>query len=74
MSIVEQGQLAGEFNGFSDEATIFQFYGGGRWRQARYRYHYHYAYMPKARVVLEGGRHLLYVDGVRDGIEVVREY
>lgn len=74
MSVVERGQLAGEFTGFSDQTTVFEFFGGGRWRQAHYFYHYHYAYMPRARVEREGGRHMLYVDGVGQGVEVVREY
>ncbi|MGN8063335.1 hypothetical protein ACTJK4_16925 [Ralstonia sp. 22111] len=74
MSVIERGQLAGEFTGFSDQGTVFEFFGGGRWRQARYFYHYHYAFMPRARVEREGGRHMLYVDGVGQAIEVVREY
>jgi len=74
MSVVEQGQLAGDFEGFNDENTVFEFHVGGKWRQARYHYHYHYAYMPMAKVVQEGGRQVLYVQGVGVGIEVERVY
>ncbi len=72
MSIVQEGQLAGDFEGFNDEITTFEFSSGGKWRQARY--HYHYAYMPRAKVILEAGRHVLYVSGVSKGIEVERVF
>lgn len=68
--IVVEGQLKGGFKGFKDRSTIFEFSGGRRWHQNEYNYHYHYAYMPHAKVVLEGGRHMLYVEGVSDSVEV----
>jgi homospermidine synthase len=68
-----QGQLAGEFHGFNDTDTVFEFFGGGsKWQQAEYRYEYHYAYMPSAKVVQEGSRYILYVQGVSSPIEVRR--
>jgi hypothetical protein len=72
MSIVEKGQLAGDFEGFEDTDRVFTFYGSGRtWRQDEYKYAYHYAYMPRAQVVRRGGRHYLEVDGMRDSVAVV---
>lgn len=72
MSVVQQGQLKGSFRGFRNRDTVFEFYGGGKWRQKAYKYHYHYAYMPRARVIaINGGYHLV-VDGVGDTVEVVR--
>jgi len=68
--LIEEGQLHGEFRGFRDRDTVFQFHGGKTWRQAEYKYHYHYAYMPRAKVVEEGGRDILYVEGVDDSVAV----
>lgn len=72
MAIVEEGQLKGAFKGFHNRETIFEFYGGGKWRQNEYKYNYHYAYMPYAKVVDSGGRNQLEVDGMSDSVEVVR--
>lgn len=69
---IEQGQLKGSFKGFKDRDTIFEFMGGGKWRQAVYQYSYYYAYMPNAKVVQEGGSYMLYVDGMDDHVEVRR--
>lgn len=70
MMIAEEGQLKGSFRGFKDRDTVFEFFAGRRWRQAEYKYLYHYAYMPWAKVVEEGGRYVLHVDGVPDTVEV----
>lgn len=70
--IVEEGQLKGAFRGFKNRDTIFEFNGGGKWRQAQYKYHYHYAYMPHAKVIQNGGRYVLHVEGIKDAIEVRR--
>lgn len=70
--MVEEGQLKGRFRGFKNRQTIFEFRGGHKWKQAEYKYHYHYAYMPHAKVVDEGGRHMLYVDGMDDSVQVRR--
>jgi hypothetical protein len=72
MSIIEEGQLRGAFKGFHNRETVFEFHGGGIWRQNEYRYQYQYAYMPNARVVDEGGRYMLYVDGMDEPVEVKR--
>jgi hypothetical protein len=47
--------MSGEFNGFEDQNTIFEFHGGQKWRRVLY-YYYYYAYMPRAKVVRDGGR------------------
>ena len=73
MSIVEEGQLKGSFGGFKNRDTVFEFYGGRKWRQNEYRYNYHYAYMPTAKVVQEGGRYLLHVEGMGESVEVLPE-
>ena len=63
MAICE-GQLKGAFNGFKDTNTIFEFSNGQKWKQAVYKYQYYYAYAPRAKVIQEGGRYILYVDGM----------
>lgn len=72
--IVIEGQLEGRFKGFKNRDTIFEFSSGTprKWRQAEYKYLYHYAYRPRAKVVQEGGRYVLHVDGVSDTVEVRR--
>lgn len=70
--VVEEGQLKGAFKGFKNRDTEFQFHGGKRWRQNEHKYLYHYAYMPRAKVVQDGGRHRLHVDGVDESVEVRR--
>jgi hypothetical protein len=68
--IIEQGQLKGSFKGFKNRETIFEFYGGKKWRQAEYKYNYYYSYMPSAKVVSKGSRYILEVDGMNDSVEV----
>lgn len=72
MGIIESGQLKGPFKGFKNNDTVFQFYGGSKWRQAEYKYNYHYAYMPNAKVVNESGGTYLIVDGMSDKVLVRR--
>ncbi|EHP44255.1 hypothetical protein OR16_04737 [Cupriavidus basilensis OR16] len=73
MGVIEQGQLAGEFEGYEDQNTVFEFCSGGKWRQARFHFEYHYAYMPQAKVIQEDGKYVLYVSGAGK-IEVERAY
>jgi hypothetical protein len=71
MQIVDEGLLKGSFRGFHNPDTVFEFSGGGKWRQNEYKYRYHYAYMPSAKVVQEGGTYHLEVAGMDDSVEVV---
>lgn len=68
--VISEGQLRGAFKGFKDTDTIFEFYGGRKWRQAIYQYEYFYAYMPKAKVVQEGGAYVLKVEGMARSVVV----
>jgi len=70
MSIVEQGQLKGNFSGFNNMGTIFEFTSGRKWCQNESKYSYHYSFMPHAKVVQEGGGYRLYVDGMSDSVAV----
>lgn len=68
--IISDGQLRGAFKGFKSTETTFEFYGGRKWRQAVYQYEYFYAYMPRAKVVQEGGAYVLGVEGMARGVVV----
>ncbi|MEK7996717.1 MAG: hypothetical protein AAB403_23175 [Planctomycetota bacterium] len=72
MAVIEAGQLRGSFKGFHNRDTVFEFQGGGKWRQNEYKYDYYYAYMPEAKVVGDQGGYRLQVDGMSDSVEVVR--
>lgn len=73
MTIIEKGQLDGDFNGFKDTNTVFTFFlSGSSWKQNEYKYSYHYSFMPNAKVVMKNGRYLLSVEGMNDEVEVVR--
>jgi len=72
MSVVQEGQLKGAFKGFHDRNTVFEFYGGGAWRQNEYKYFYYYAYMPVARVVDRADGYYLEVDGMDEAVQLVR--
>jgi hypothetical protein len=72
MTVVEEEQLKGAFKGFHDRETIFEFQGGGKWRQNEYKHYYYYFYMPFAKVVDRNGAYHLKVDGVNDSVAVVR--
>lgn len=72
MKTISSGQLKGEFNGFKDDKTIFEFMNGQKWRQIEYRYHYHYAYMPKAKILYDNGRYFLEVNGLSQLVQVMR--
>lgn len=71
MAIIQEGQLKGSFQGFHNRDTIFEFQGGGKWRQNEYKYCYHYAYMPLAKVVERQGAYYLEVEGMNDSVQVV---
>ena len=61
-----EGQLSSEFKGFEDQNTVFEFHGGQKWRQVLY----YYAYMPRVKVIRDGGRYILHVSGVQPTVEV----
>jgi hypothetical protein len=72
MNIVEEGQLEGDFNGFEDNKTIFQFFGGNKWQQNECKYVYRYMFMPKARIIEEIGLYFLEVEDINDRVQVRR--
>ncbi len=72
MNIVKVGNLKGNFSGFRDRSTLFEFVDGRRWRQNESTYYYHYAYYPEAVIVEERGMYYLKVSGIAGKLEVVK--
>jgi hypothetical protein len=71
MRVVIDSYIDGEFKGW-DGDQFFHLANGTVWQQSHYRYHYHYAYRPRARIIEDGGCHLLEVAGMPDRVEVRR--
>jgi len=70
--IVTDGYLEGNFEGFKDFDTIFEFDNGAKWQQDEYKYLYHYAYRPRAKVIEDKGIYILEVQGINERIRVRR--
>jgi len=67
-----EGYLRGNFEGFNNYDTIFEFENGSKWQQDEYKYYYHYANRPKAKVIEENGRYFLEVKGLNSRVRVKR--
>jgi len=74
MRVVEEGQLADEFNGFEDYDVEFEFFSGNKWKQDEYKYNYAYSFMPKAKVIEEMGQMYLSVEGMSEMVKVRQVY
>ncbi|MGX1021018.1 hypothetical protein AB7M33_003694 [Pseudomonas sp. Y3 TE3536] len=68
--VICEGQLRGAFKGFKNTDTVFECYGGRKWKQAVYQYEYFYAYMPQAKIVQESGGYVLKVQGMSSSVAV----
>ncbi len=71
MDLVRETCLEGEFDGF-DQDKIFTLANGEKFQQAHYKYRYHYAYRPQVKVLRDGSRYYLDIDGMGEVIEVRR--
>lgn len=71
MQLKLNGRLNGTFSGWSGD-TLFEFTNGQIWKQARYQYKYWYKYRPEAKILSDGSRHYLQVEGRDEMIEVRR--
>lgn len=67
-----QGTIKGQFRGFKNRDTIFEFTNGSIWKQNEYKYPYHYAYRPEATILEQGGAYHLKVEGVSETVQVKR--
>lgn len=71
MRVVTEGQIDGAFSGW-DGDTYYNLTNGQVWQQTHHKYAYHYAYRPNARVLTDGSRYFLEVEGMDEPIEVRR--
>lgn len=67
--IEHNSYINGAFKGWTGRGT-YQLVDGSVWTQVNYLYQYQYLYRPAARIVGEGGRRYLEVDGMRERVEV----
>lgn len=70
MSIVLEGQIKGNFDGFKDMQTILEFTDGSRWQQDEFKFIFYFSFMPKAKVIQEIGTYYLVVDGINERVKV----
>ena len=69
VSILEEGAIASDFNGF-DQNARFEFESGRVWVPAEYKYNYHYAFRPHAIIVNGINGAELSVDGMGETLRV----
>lgn len=69
MEIVTESKIDGTFTGWSDD-SYYTLVNGQVWQQVHSKYGYHYAYRPTARVLRDGAKYFLQVDGVNEMVEV----
>jgi len=72
MHIIEEGYLKGAVSGYGNKQTLFEFFNGGTWRQAEYKKLGHDAFMPFAMVKNIDGRCYLEIEGMQEGVLVIR--
>jgi len=71
VQVFAESKIDGAFTGW-DGDNYYRLINGQVWRQAHYKYNYHYAYRPNARVLTDGSRYFLEVEGMNEIIEVRR--
>ncbi|MEI7418797.1 hypothetical protein BV921_15040 [Pectobacterium odoriferum] len=71
MKTLKESNLSGEFEGWDDD-KIYEFDDGTKWKLASYTYSYSYSYRPKAKLLTDGTRYYLEVEGMGIAVEVVQ--
>jgi hypothetical protein len=71
MRIEHDSYIKGAYKGWTSRGT-YELVNGSRWQQVNYRYQYRYMYRPRAKVLSDGGRYLLEVEGMGEPVEVRR--
>ena len=69
--IVTESRIDGDFTGWTGHG-VYRLVNGQEWEQVRYKYRYRYKHRPKARVIQDGGKYWLEVDGMDEAIQVRR--
>lgn len=73
MKVLKDSVLSDEFEGW-DEDMVYVFDDGTKWTLASYKYSYTYSYRPKAKLLTDGSRYFLEVEGMGGPVEVVQVY
>ncbi|EPL3545297.1 TPA: hypothetical protein ACXNQ3_002494 [Serratia marcescens] len=73
MKIVKDSSLSDEFEGWGED-KVYEFDDGTKWKLASYNYSYSYSYRPKAKLLIDGSRYYLEVEGMGNPVEVVQVY
>jgi len=68
-TLVKDGQIEDDFEGFDDEA-IFELTDGTFYYQSAYKYHYFYGYRPSVRIYSHGMSQIIVPDGMDDYVEI----
>ncbi|KMK85800.1 hypothetical protein [Pectobacterium brasiliense] len=71
MKTLKESNLSDEFEGWDDD-KIYEFDDGTKWKLASYTYSYSYSYRPKAKLLTDGTRYYLEVEGMGVAVEVVQ--
>jgi len=71
MQVILESRLEGKFTGW-DGDNIYEFVNGQNWQQVHYKYQYKYMYRPVAKILQDGSKYFLEVDGMDGAIEVRR--
>ena len=73
MDVVVEGHVKGAFSGWGQGKEFVLDRGTHRkWRQVEDRYEFRYAFKPKAKVLRDGSRFYLEVEGMDDMVEVAK--
>ncbi|EKN3941832.1 TPA: hypothetical protein PXN30_002632 [Yersinia enterocolitica] len=73
MKVLKNSSLSEEFEGWDDD-KIYEFDDGTKWKLASYTYSYSYSYRPKAKLLTDGSRYYLEVEGMGAAVEVIQIY
>lgn len=73
MKVLKNSSLSDEFEGWDDD-KIYEFDDGTKWKLASYTYSYSYSYRPKAKLLTDGSRYYLEVEGMGAAVEVIQIY
>ena len=73
MEVKYDSKIVGEFNGWNGD-DVYELINGSKWELTRHKYKYRYKYRPKARILKDGSKYYLEVDGMDEMVEVRRVY
>ncbi|WAC08900.1 MAG: hypothetical protein OS130_06885 [Thermodesulfobacteriota bacterium] len=69
MELKKKSRIVGEFHGW-DLDNVYELVDGSKWQQVRYKYKYKYKYRPRAKILKDGSKYMLEVEGMNEMIQV----